>query len=242
MRRRHVHRYTARSLLFFICACVDFPRATFRSRRRPIASNFRPSHSGRGTIFHPTASTAFWHMLHVSAGLREHNDAQTLDVSDENGRRSESGSMDTVLVWLRKGCLRLPASSKAAIVMWTGLVLPRSAPSCRRVTLKGRAASDPTRWEKQSFLDAAARITTIFTRTRGAHLASGVLQHFAVAFSREPEGKVLLQHKMKEPKNRVMLWRLLVLPTTYVYIAGSANQMPKDVRKRARDRRGARGA
>lgn len=170
-----------------------------------------------------------------------HDDAQTLDVSNENGRRSESGSMDTVLVWLRKSCLRLPASSKAAIIMvgpGTGVAPFRSFVQTRHAQRQAAAASDP---------DAVGETVLFFGCRRAdhdylyedewkAHLASGALQHFAVALSREPgKAKCYVQHKMKEPKNGAMLWRLLALPTTCVYIAGSANQMPKDVRKALRE-------
>lgn len=65
MQRRHVHRCTLLEAYSLFGACVPsallFDRVVTRS-----TSNFRPYHSGRGTIFHPTASTAFWHMLHVS--------------------------------------------------------------------------------------------------------------------------------------------------------------------------------
>ena len=63
-------------------------------------------------------------------------------------------------------------------------------------------------------------------------MASGALQQLHVAFSREPnEPKVYVQHKMLQPSVAPQLWALLRQPTCHVYIAGSANAMPKAVRK-----------
>ena len=68
------------------------------------------------------------------------------------------------------------------------------------------------------------------------HVASGALSGFDVAFSRAlGQPKVYVQHKMREHANGLRLWRLLATPSTHVYIAGAANQMPKDVRQALRE-------
>ena len=66
------------------------------------------------------------------------------------------------------------------------------------------------------------------------HLECQALQALHVAFSREAETKVYVQHKMVEQQSAPLLWRILSHPASHVYIAGAANQMPKDVRKALR--------
>ena len=59
---------------------------------------------------------------------------------------------------------------------------------------------------------------------------AGTLTCFRAAFSRVPhQPKVYVQHQIREAGPE--LAQLLLLPNTHVYIAGAANQMPKDVRK-----------
>ena len=51
-----------------------------------------------------------------------------------------------------------------------------------------------------------------------------------MAFSRVGEKKHYVQHEMVATESVVQLWQLLSHDMCHVYIAGSANRMPKDVR------------
>jgi sulfite reductase alpha subunit-like flavoprotein len=62
---------------------------------------------------------------------------------------------------------------------------------------------------------------------------SGALTQLHTAFSREGAAKVYVQHRMVEPEVAPRLWALLQAEA-HVYIAGAANQMPKDVRRALR--------
>ena len=181
---------------------------------------------------------------------------------------------DTVRVWLRKGCLRLPVSASAAIIMvgpgtgvapFRAFVQTREAQRRKAHHAAGVEAAGAVANAAGEGADAAASQDArgtlapssdgeaigdsvlffgcrradhdfLYASEWEAHVASGALRGFDVAFSRAPgQPKVYVQHKMREHANGARLWRLLALPTTHVYIAGAANQMPKDVRQALRE-------
>jgi sulfite reductase alpha subunit-like flavoprotein len=151
---------------------------------------------------------------------------------------------DTVRVWLRKGCLRLPSSAQAPLVM----IGPGTGVAPFRAFVQTRQAQRAAEAQGGGEGAAATGDAMLFFGCRhpeqdylyasewAAHLDRGELSDFLVAFSRVPkQTKVYVQHRMLEPQTSARLWRLLQVPDTHVYIAGAANQMPKDVRKALRE-------
>lgn len=56
---------------------------------------------------------------------------------------------------------------------------------------------------------------------------AGVLTQLNVAFSRDQEGKVYVQHLLK--KNKEHLWKLIHTDNAHLYICGDARNMARDV-------------
>lgn len=178
------------------------------------------------------------------AGLRGSDDPpQSMDAANGIDCTDAPSQPDTVQVWLRKGCLRLPDSPKAAIIMvgpGTGVAPFRSFVQTRQAQRESARRSglpDGTVGDAVLFFGCRRKDHDfLYEREWEGHVAAGALQRFVVAFSREPgQPKVYVQHRMREASHGEALWRLLTLPDTHVYIAGAANQMPKAVRQALRE-------
>ena len=140
-------------------------------------------------------------------------------------------------VWLREGCLRPPPLCAPLLMVGpgTGVAPFRAFVQHRQVALGVTLAAEAPAAEalgpahlffgcrraKEDFLYAAEWVE---------HLAQGSLQRMHCAFSRDGPHKVYVQHLMRQSNTAAALWRLLAMPGVHVYIAGAANQMPKDVR------------
>jgi len=61
-----------------------------------------------------------------------------------------------------------------------------------------------------------------------SYCSNGTLSIFEVAFSRDQPQKVYVQHKITERSKEV--WQMLE-KGGYIFVSGSASQMPNDVRK-----------
>ena len=153
------------------------------------------------------------------AGLERH--AASSDLLDAH----------TVPVWLRKGCLVMPTSSAAPIIMigpGTGVAPFRAFVHARQAQRAAGQSVGPTvlffgcRRPDHDFL---------YADEWREYERSGTLDALHVAFSRVPDQpKVYVQHLMVQPAVAARLWELLLRPDAHVYIAGAANQMPKAVR------------
>ncbi len=62
----------------------------------------------------------------------------------------------------------------------------------------------------------------------GQYESEGTLSLFSVAFSRDQSSKVYVQHQIE--KNKEIVWDVLRLPNTHVFVCGSSLRMPQDVR------------
>ena len=147
-----------------------------------------------------------------------------------------SGSL--VSVWLRQGCLRLPSSPSAPIVMvgpGTGVAPFRAFVQTREAQRQNGSAAAVSPDVGASCLFFGCRRPDhdyLYSDEWSAHVTSGALTHHHVAFSRQPQQpKVYVQHRMREEAISSELWALLAEPSCHVYVAGAANQMPKAVRK-----------
>ena len=152
---------------------------------------------------------------------------------------------DTVAVWLRRGCLRLPAMPDAPLVMigpGTGVAPFRAFTQTRQAQRAELALATPPTGAGAVVGDALLYFGCrrpehdfLYRGEWAEHLEAGHLQGVHAAFSRVPDApKVYVQHKMVEPGSAPQLWALLAHPACHVYIAGSSGAMPRDVRKAMR--------
>ncbi|KAL1530658.1 hypothetical protein AB1Y20_001558 [Prymnesium parvum] len=143
-----------------------------------------------------------------------------------DGAQEEAG--DVVPIWLRKGCLSPPSDPTAPLLMvgpGTGVAPFRAFVQEREMAL-GEAALG----EAVLFFGCRKRTEDyLYASEWQAHLARGSLNELHVAFSREQQHKVYVQHLMRAMGAK--LWELLSSSNAHVYIAGASNQMPKAVRK-----------
>ncbi|KAL3910854.1 MAG: hypothetical protein SGPRY_008906 [Prymnesium sp.] len=151
---------------------------------------------------------------------------------DEARRTDDDDPGDgPVRVWLRKGCLSLPSDRTAPLIMvgpGTGVAPFRSFLQAR----KALVATGASVGEAVLFFGCRKREEDyLYSSEWKAHLDDGSLQELHVAFSREQEHKVYVQHLIAAQGARV--WQLLTA-NAHVYIAGASNQMPKAVRKAIR--------
>lgn len=149
-----------------------------------------------------------------------------------------------VAVWLRKGCLRPPPLQAPLLMVGPGtgvapfrafvqsrqaaLCAATGTPAALSASVKAPAAGAPAP-AHLFFGCQRARVDFLYEAEWAEHLKRGSLQRLHCAFSRDGPDKVYVQHLMTEPQTAAIIWRLLATPDAHVYIAGAANQMPKDV-------------
>jgi sulfite reductase alpha subunit-like flavoprotein len=148
---------------------------------------------------------------------------------------NENSAVATVLVWIARGSFRFPANCAAPIIMCgpgTGIAPFRAM--CMQRKLQTRDKLSDTQ-EKGKF----GRISVYFGCRYSAKdhiykeefqelLAAGVIQHYHAAFSRDQLNKHYVQHDLLDNSQRV--YHDLVVNGGYFMLAGSANQLPKDVK------------
>ena len=145
-------------------------------------------------------------------------------------RAAAAAAADVVPIWLRKGCLSMPADPSAPLIMvgpGTGVAPFRSFVQTREAALGSVALGEGVLY----FGCRTSEEDYLFGSEWQAHLRSGSLHELHVAFSRAQQHKVYVQHLMSAHLAR--LWQLLSA-NGHVYIAGAANHMPKAVRKALR--------
>ena len=156
---------------------------------------------------------------------------------------------DVVHVWLRRGCLTMPVDSAAPIVMigpGTGVAPFRAFVQTRQMQWEAARGAE----KREKLYSGASRASRpaigdallyfgcrhpdqdyLYAEEWAEHVQRGELHGMHVAFSRQTEAKVYVQHKIVAPEAAAALWERLSHPAVHVYIAGSANHMPKAVRK-----------
>ena len=152
---------------------------------------------------------------------------------------------DTAFVSVRSSGFELPADPAAPVIMvgpGTG-VAPFRAFVQERGARRSRGGSGGGGSSSSGGGGGGVGDTVLYFGCRGAacdflygreweeHLASGALQAFHTAFSRDGASKVYVQHRMAEPPNAAAVWEVLRHDEGHVYIAGASKQMPKDVRE-----------
>ena len=127
-------------------------------------------------------------------------------------------------VLLSRGTMTLPEDPTLPIVM----IGPGTGVAPFRSFITHRAATGaPGR--NVLFFGGRNRLADFFYQEEWAALADqGKLELFT-AFSRDQDAKFYVQHRMLEPDAQAAIWSSISAGGV-VYIAGSAQQMPKDVR------------
>jgi len=157
--------------------------------------------------------------------------------------------LSTAAVWLRRGCLRLPAASAPMLMVGPGTgVAPFRAFVRHRMCLLQTGKTERqnhSNGDSTSSADASVSVgpSLLFFGCRkrdedflyesewSAAVEAGALTALHTAFSREEKArKVYVQHRMREPAVAEQMWRQLCAPDAHVYIAGAAGAMPRAVR------------
>mmetsp|Transcript_45667 Transcript_45667/g.114911 ORF Transcript_45667/g.114911 Transcript_45667/m.114911 type:complete len:662 (-) Transcript_45667:433-2418(-) len=135
-------------------------------------------------------------------------------------QRQEPGA--EVAVYIRKSTFHLPADPSIPILM----IGPGTGLAPFRGFIEQRAATKAS--GKTVFFFGCRRRDTdyIYEEELKQYVESGVLTHLSVAFSREQDEKVYVQHKMREEKD--IVWDV-ISNNGYVYVCGDARYMAKDV-------------
>ncbi|XP_029527133.1 NADPH--cytochrome P450 reductase-like [Oncorhynchus nerka] len=140
---------------------------------------------------------------------------------------TDNGHKATVPMYVRKSQFRLPFKASNPVVMigpGTGI-----APFMGFLQERG--------WMKEQGKDVGGTILYFGCRHRYQDLMYqqeleefekvGVLTQLNVAFSRDQEEKVYVQHLLK--KNNEHLWKLIHTDNAHIYICGDARNMARDV-------------
>ncbi|KAG7226052.1 hypothetical protein INR49_018662 [Caranx melampygus] len=126
---------------------------------------------------------------------------------------SDNGHKSTVPMYIRKSQFRLPFKATNPVIMigpGTGI-----APFMGFIQERG--------WLKEQGI----RMRIISTRRSGGGREERVLTQLHVAFSRDQEHKVYVQHLLKKDKEHI--WKLIHAENSHIYVCGDARNMAKDV-------------
>uniref|UniRef100_A0A1Y1KHU1 NADPH-dependent diflavin oxidoreductase 1 n=3 Tax=Photinus pyralis TaxID=7054 RepID=A0A1Y1KHU1_PHOPY len=132
---------------------------------------------------------------------------------------------DHISVWIKKGSFKFPVDPEATVIMvgpGTGMAPFRSF-ICEW-ELEGGTSAD-----KIYFFFGCRGQSDFHCRRDFERLQREKKLTLICAFSRETEHKVYVQHKIEE--NGDLLWELLRTRNVYVFVAGNAKNMPRQVRE-----------
>uniref|UniRef100_A0A8C9QZX8 NADPH--cytochrome P450 reductase n=1 Tax=Scleropages formosus TaxID=113540 RepID=A0A8C9QZX8_SCLFO len=140
---------------------------------------------------------------------------------------TDNGNKSSVPMYVRKSQFRLPFKATNPVIMigpGTGIA-PFMGFIQERAWLKqkGKGGGETVlyygcRHQKEDFL---------YQEELEEYERSGVLTQLHVAFSRDQEHKVYVQHLLKQ--NKENLWNLIDSQTAHIYICGDARNMARDV-------------
>jgi len=148
-------------------------------------------------------------------------------------KQKQTGTSElTAPIFLRKSTFRLPANPKFPIIMvgpGTGLAPFRGFIQERKYQMQ-TASPETTFGESLLFFGCRTRDQDyIYQDELEKAVEEKVLSHLFVAFSRETQEKVYVQHKLKE--NGALIWNLIDSKNAYLYVCGDGHQMAKDVQE-----------
>ena len=135
-------------------------------------------------------------------------------------------------IWIQPSTLRLPRlASTPVLLICTGTGLAPFRAFIEERAHQRAQDGDATRIGRMAlFFGCRSRTTDfLYGPELEAHVASGTLEALHVAFSRDQADKVYVQHKLREQGE--LVWDYLGNHNASMYLCGSAQQMPKDVRE-----------
>ncbi|MFD2167539.1 assimilatory sulfite reductase (NADPH) flavoprotein subunit [Thalassotalea euphylliae] len=137
------------------------------------------------------------------------------------GRRLEEGENVRVFVEHNDN-FRLPTNPETPVIM----IGPGTGVAPFRAFMQEREATDASGDNWMFFGDQTFTQDFLYQVEWQNYLKSGLLTRMDVAFSRDQEQKVYVQHRLKEQAEEVYAW---LERGAHLYICGDANRMAKDV-------------
>lgn len=145
----------------------------------------------------------------------------------KNKVKNDSGPWPTVPMYVRKSQFRLPFKASNPVIM----IGPGTGIAPFMGFLQERA------WQKQQGNETGETILYFGCRHKNDDFIyqeeleefekAGVLTQLNVAFSRDQEHKVYVQHLLKQ--NKEHLWKLIHNNNAHIYVCGDARNMARDV-------------
>ncbi|XP_062241495.1 P450 (cytochrome) oxidoreductase b isoform X1 [Platichthys flesus] len=145
----------------------------------------------------------------------------------KNKQVTDNGHKSTIPMYIRKSQFRLPFKATNPVIM----VGPGTGIAPFMGFIQERA------WLKQQGKEVGETVMFFGCRHKNEDYMyreeleeaekNGVLTQLHVAFSRDQEEKVYVQHLLK--KNKEALWKLIHLENAHIYVCGDAKSMAKDV-------------
>ncbi|XP_061073335.1 NADPH--cytochrome P450 reductase-like isoform X1 [Conger conger] len=140
---------------------------------------------------------------------------------------TENGHKTTVPIYIRKSQFRLPFKASSPVIM----IGPGTGIAPFRGFIQELA------WLREQGRDVGESILYYGCRHRNEDFlyqeeleefqTAGVLTQVSVAFSRDQEEKVYVQHLLK--KDQEHLWKLINTENAHIYVCGDARNMARDV-------------
>lgn len=124
--------------------------------------------------------------------------------------------------FIRPGTLRLPPDSKTPLI----LIATGTGVAPMRSLIEQRAENNVS--NNFLFFGCRGRTLDMYFADEWAELNARGLLYYYTAFSRQAINPSHIQHRLWE--QRQLLWHLLATCDAYVYVAGRAGPMPRDVR------------
>ncbi|XP_032088836.1 NADPH-dependent diflavin oxidoreductase 1 isoform X1 [Thamnophis elegans] len=127
-----------------------------------------------------------------------------------------------VPLWVKKGTLKFPEEPGAPVVM----IGPGTGVAVFRAAIQERVAQRKT-GGNCLFFGCRNRARDFYCQAEWEGLVERGLLALFVAFSRDQEEKVYVQHRIREKKE--LVWELVEHKEAHVYLSGNAKQMPEEV-------------
>ncbi|XP_042335285.1 NADPH-dependent diflavin oxidoreductase 1 [Sceloporus undulatus] len=126
-----------------------------------------------------------------------------------------------VPLWVKKGGMKFPAEPETPVV----LIGPGTGVAPFRAAIQERVTQG-----KQGnclFFGCRQKAKDFYCQEEWEELVKRGFMMLFVAFSRDQEEKIYVQHRLKE--NKALIWNLVGCQGAHIYLAGNAKQMPEGV-------------
>ncbi|XP_063172464.1 NADPH-dependent diflavin oxidoreductase 1 isoform X2 [Candoia aspera] len=135
---------------------------------------------------------------------------------------SPQNEMVRVPLWVKKGMLKFPVDPGTPVVM----IGPGTGVAVFRAAIQERVAQGKT-GGNCLFFGCRKKAKDFYCQAEWEELVKRGLLTVFVAFSRDQEEKIYVQHRIRE--NKELVWELVKHRKAQIYLAGNAKQMPEAV-------------